>query len=95
MDQPTMRAAIQNERRIEMAFEEKRYWDIRRWKIAATVYNSNPLAGMDIQAPVNQPLTYNRIPVLTSHFNDPGMYFYPIPYSEVVKNPQMIQNPTW
>lgn len=95
MDQGAMRAAIQNERRIEMAFEEKRFWDIRRWKIAAAAYNSAPLVGMDIQQPVNQPLTYNRVPVLTTHFNDPGMYLYPIPYSEVVKNPKMRQNPTW
>ena len=95
MDQNAMRAAIQNERRIEMAFEERRYWDIRRWKIAAPVYNSAPLAGMDLQQPVNQPLTYSRVPVLTTHFSDPGMYLYPIPYSEVVKNPQMRQNPTW
>ena len=95
MDQGAMRAAIQNERRIEMAFEEKRYWDIRRWKIAAAAYNTAPLVGMDIQQPANQPLTYNRVPVLTTHFNDPGMYLYPIPYSEVVKNPQMRQNPSW
>jgi len=95
MDQPTMRAAIQNERRIEMAFEEKRYWDIRRWKIAAAVYNTTPLVGMDIQAPSNQPLTYNRVSVLATAFKDPQMYFYPIPYSEVVKNPQMRQNPSW
>ena len=95
LDQGGMRTAIQNERRIEMAFEEKRFWDIRRWKIAAAAYNTAPLVGMDIQAPVNQPLTYNRVPVLTTHFNDPGMYLYPIPYSEVVKNPQMRQNPSW
>ena len=95
MDQADMRAAIQNERRIEMAFEEKRYWDIRRWKIAAAAYNTAPLVGMDIQAPVNQPMTYNRVPVLTTHFDDPGMYLYPIPYTEVVKNPQMRQNPSW
>ena len=95
MDQTAMRAAIQNERRIEMAFEEKRYWDIRRWKIAAAAYNTAPLVGMDIQAPSNQPLTYNRVPVLTTIFKDPQMYLYPIPYSEVVKNPQMRQNPSW
>jgi starch-binding outer membrane protein, SusD/RagB family len=95
LDQTGMRAAIQNERRIEMAFEEKRYWDIRRWKIAAAAYNTAPLVGMDIQAPSNQPLTYNRVPVLTTVFKDPQMYLYPIPYSEVVKNPQMRQNPSW
>lgn len=95
MDQPTMRAAIQNERRIEMAFEEKRYWDIRRWKIAASVYNTAPLVGMDIVQPGNGLLSYNRVPVLTTSFKDPQMYLYPIPYSEVVKNPQMRQNPGW
>jgi hypothetical protein len=95
MDQPTMRAAIQNERRIEMAFEEKRYWDIRRWKIAASVYNTAPLVGMDIVQPGNGLLSYNRVPVLTTSFKDPQMYLYPIPYAEVVKNPQMRQNPGW
>jgi len=95
MDQATMRAAIQNEKRIEMAFEEKRYWDIRRWKIAASVYNSAPLVGMDIVQPGNGLLSYNRVPVLTTSFKDPQMYLYPIPYSEVVKNPQMKQNPGW
>src|SRR6185437_11156735 len=95
MDQATMRAAIQNEKRIEMAFEEKRYWDIRRWKIAASVYNSAPLQGMDIVQPGNGLLSYNRVPVLTTSFKDPQMYLYPIPYSEVVKNPQMKQNPGW
>jgi hypothetical protein len=95
MDQATMRAAIQNEKRIEMAFEEKRYWDIRRWKIAASVYNTAPLVGMDIVQPGNGLLSYNRVPVLTTSFKDPQMYLYPIPYSEVVKNPQMKQNPGW
>lgn len=95
MDRATMRAAIQNEKRIEMAFEEKRYWDIRRWKIAASVYNSAPLQGMDIVQPGNGLLSYNRVPALTTSFRDPQMYLYPIPYSEVVKNPQMKQNPGW
>jgi hypothetical protein len=95
MDQQAMRTAIQTERRIEMAFEEKRYWDIRRWKIAASVYNTAPLQGMDIVQPGNGLLSYNRIPVLTTAFKDPQMYLYPIPYSEVVKNPQMLQNPGW
>jgi hypothetical protein len=33
-----MRTVIRNERRVEMAFEEQRFWDIRRWKIAETIY---------------------------------------------------------
>jgi starch-binding outer membrane protein, SusD/RagB family len=95
MDQPTMRAAIQNERRCEMAFEEQRFFDIRRWQIASAAYNTAPLVGMDIQYQPNQPLTYNRVPVLTTSFKAPAMYLYPIPYSQVVKDPQMQQNPGW
>ncbi|MDR1682161.1 MAG: RagB/SusD family nutrient uptake outer membrane protein, partial [Candidatus Symbiothrix sp.] len=38
MTKDEMRQAIQNERRIEMAFEEQRYWDIRRWRIAEDVF---------------------------------------------------------
>ena len=40
MSQAEMRSVIQNERRIEMAFEEQRYWDIRRWRIAEDIFKS-------------------------------------------------------
>jgi len=95
MTQAQMRIAIQNERRVEMAFEEQRYWDIRRWKIAAQVYNTNPLMGLDIQVSSGGQTFYNLVPVLKTVFHDPQMYLYPIPYSEVIKNNQMKQNPQW
>jgi hypothetical protein len=40
-------------------------------------------------------LTYNYGPVLTTKFNAPAMYLYPIPYDEVLKNTNMKQNPGW
>jgi hypothetical protein len=95
MSQTDMRAFIQNERRIEMAFEEQRYWDIRRWKIAGQVYNSAPLRGFDLQLSSGGQLFYNLVPVLKTVFRDPQMYLYPVPYSEVIKNNQMKQNPLW
>ncbi len=95
MTQAEMRAFIQNERRIEMAFEEQRFWDIRRWKIAPAVYNTAPLQGLDLQQSSSGQLFYNQVSVLTTNFRDPQMYFYPIPYSEVIKNSQMKQNPNW
>lgn len=94
MSQSQMRDAIRNERRIEMAFEEQRFWDIRRWKIADSIY-AQPLKGMDIQQSSNGQLYYNEATVLTPQFSTPKMYFYPIPYSEVVKNDKMKQNPGW
>ena len=95
MTQADMREFIHNERRIEMAFEEQRYFDIRRWKTAATVYNAAPLQGLDLQLSSGGQLFYNPIPVLTTKFRDPQMYLYPIPYSEVIRNGQMKQNPQW
>jgi hypothetical protein len=93
MSKDQMRTAIQNERRIEFAFEESRYWDIRRWKIAETVMNK-PLTGVSI-VKQNTSLTYNPVTVLTPKFFVPKMYLYPIPYDEVLKNPNMKQNPGW
>jgi hypothetical protein len=95
MTKEEMREVIRNERRVEMAFEEHRYWDLRRWKIAAQQYNAAPLSGMDIQVSSGGQLFYNLVPVLKTVFRDPQMYLYPIPYNEVVRNPQMKQNPGW
>jgi len=92
MTQSDMREFLHNERRIEMAFEEQRYWDIRRWKTAANVYSAS-LQGLDIQQSSSGQLFFNPINVLTPKFRDPQMYLYPIPYSEVIKNGQMKQNP--
>ena len=89
-----MRAVIHNERRAELAFEEQRFFDIRRWKAAEQVFAS-PLLGMNIQQSSGGTLVYNRVPVLTPIFRNPQMYLYPIPYNEVVKNSNMIQNPQW
>jgi hypothetical protein len=93
MTKDEMRNAIHNERRIEFAFEESRYWDIRRWKTANVVMNQ-PLQGMSINK-IGSSLTYNIVTALDTKFNQPAMYLYPIPYDEVLKNPNMKQNPGW
>ena len=91
-DAAEMREIISNERRIEMAFEEQRYWDIRRWRIAEDIFKE-PLKGLNIQVVGNKTI-YNEVNVLSAEF-DTKRYFYPIPYSEVIKNGNMIQNPNW
>jgi starch-binding outer membrane protein, SusD/RagB family len=89
-----MRDIIRNERRKELAFEEHRYRDIRRWKIAAGIYNK-PLHGINIIRSNNGSFTYSATNVLTTKFEAAKMYFYPIPYNEVVSNKSMVQNPGW
>ncbi|HEY8956656.1 RagB/SusD family nutrient uptake outer membrane protein [Chitinophaga sp.] len=88
-----MRNVIRNERRIELAFEEHRFWDIRRWKIAQQVY-SKALHGMSI-VKEGPGFNYNVAEVFKPVFAAPKMYLYPIPYDEVVKNDNMRQNPGW
>ncbi|HOK35646.1 MAG TPA: RagB/SusD family nutrient uptake outer membrane protein [Paludibacteraceae bacterium] len=92
MTKEEMRKVIQNERRIEMAFEEQRYWDIRRWRIAEDIFKT-PLKGMNIIKTLSG-LNYSEVDVLTANFEE-KQYLYPIPYSEVIKNRNMVQNPKW
>ena len=88
MSQADMRKVIQNERRIELAFEEHRYWDIRRWRLAEMIY-AQPVKGMFITTSLTG-TTYIPQDVLTVDW-DNKRYLYPIPYSEVIKNKNMVQ----
>lgn len=86
-----MRDLIRNERRVEMAFEEQRFWDLRRWKIAETVYNK-PLHGIRITK-TGSALSYQVEELgIPFQFIAPRMYRYAIPYSEISKNINLTQN---
>jgi hypothetical protein len=89
-----MREAIRHERRVEFAFEEQRFWDIRRWKIAADVLNGN-LSGVKITRNSDGTFSYERTAVEKTIFPAPKMYLYPIPYSETSKDRSLIQNSGW
>ena len=92
MTKEEMRIIIHNERRIELAFEEHRYWDIRRWKIADEIF-TQPVDGLVV---INSAgfMNANLVHVLSTTFTE-RQYLYPIPYSEVIMNENMIQNPGW
>lgn len=92
MNREAMRQVIHNERRCELAFEEHRYYDIRRWREAETIFRQ-PLQGMQIVKGTNQTV-YTPIDILTVNWSD-QMYLYPIPYTEVNKNSNIEQNPNW
>ena len=86
-----MRTFIQNERRIELAFEDHRYWDIRRWKLAEKIgtYWSQ---GMEITRDAEGQFSYRVINVTERVFEN-HLYWWPIPASEITKAPALIQNP--
>ena len=93
-DQQKMREIIRNERRIELAFEEHRFWDIRRWKIAMDVMNE-PIRGVEITKEADGTFKYNyNVIVRTSTFSE-RMYWYPIPRGEMNGNTKLTQNPGW
>lgn len=91
LSQDQMRTAIRNERRVEFTYEEMRYWDIRRWKIAKTVYGTN-LHGVTIVKNSNGTFTYTPITVATPYFSD-AMYLLPIMNNEIIVNSNLTQNP--
>lgn len=88
-----MQEIIRNERRIELAFEEHRFWDIRRWKIAGQVMNQ-PVRGVEITRQPDGSFHYEYVDACTSVFEE-KMYWYPIPRGEIQDNPALTQNPGW
>lgn len=85
-------ARIQQERRIELSFEEHRWFDVRRWKIAPQVLNV-PARRMGIVKNITTGLkTYSVIDFQQRAFFDRN-YLVPIPSYEIQKNPKLVQNP--
>ena len=93
LNQAAMREKIRNERRVELAFEGHRFWDVRRWKIAETNLSS-PLKGMSIRRNQDYSLDYIVQDVEQRSFS-PKMYLYPIPQNEININGNLVQNPLW
>jgi hypothetical protein len=91
MTKEEMREAIRHERRVELAFEEHRFWDVRRWKIASQTENRET-HGMEITRAANGSFSYRVIVIRKHQFTD-AMYFWPIPQSELTKSPALQQNP--
>jgi hypothetical protein len=91
MTKEEMREAIWHERRVELAFEEHRFWDVRRWKIALQTENAET-HGMEITRAANGSFSY-RVIVVRKHVFTDAMYFWPIPQSELTKSPALKQNP--
>jgi len=93
-DKDKMREAIRQERRIELAFEEQRHLDVRRWRIAETVLN-RPVSGLKIEKDKEGNYTYTPQVVQTRFFDKEKMYLYPFPQSETGRNKSLIQNSGW
>ena len=96
----TLIERIRNERRIELAFEGHRYFDVRRWMIAPDVYENGK--GVRITGrldPNGELLVDNRYDYEYEIINvdqrswSQEAYFVPIPRAEMQRNPELVQNP--
>lgn len=91
--QSDMRLKIKHERRIELAFEDHRYWDLARWKDGEVL--NQPLKGVRVTKDEDA-FNYTEFTVENRIFQAPKMYLYPIPHTEIVKsNNILMQNPEW
>jgi starch-binding outer membrane protein, SusD/RagB family len=98
LSKEAMRNLIRHERKIELAFENHRYWDLRRWRMAKDVLNGKVFHGMKITLN-NGVYKYERVEadlgassprVFTDKY-----YYLPIPKGEIEKNPNLTQNKDW
>ncbi|MEQ6121853.1 RagB/SusD family nutrient uptake outer membrane protein [Reichenbachiella sp. MALMAid0571] len=87
-----MREIIRKERTIELAFEGKRYWDIRRWKTASKWLNQ-PIRGLNANGETAEDFTQVKtlfVPQFTTK-----EYLFPIALTDLRTNTNLVQNPGW
>jgi hypothetical protein len=89
LSQSQMRDRIRNERRVELVFEEHRFWDIRRWKLGMTYFNA-PVNKMKIVK--NGAITNYSVEVYENRTYKEYQNVFPIPQFEMDKNSKLIQN---
>ena len=84
------KAKLRNERMVELAFEDHRFWDIRRWMIGE---KTTEIYGVEITKTADG-FNYEKV-LVESRYWDDKMYLYPIPDSERYINSNLGQNPGW
>lgn len=85
-----MRELIRNERRLELCFENHRFYDLRRWQVDLNKLNET-VKGAEISAPN---AGFKTIDVEQRNYKQ-HQFFGPIPYSEILKYDALQQNSGW
>jgi hypothetical protein len=99
LSQAALREEYRNERRVEMAFEEQRFFDVRRWMIAPEQM-AEDAGGINIFLDGTDPIDrstwtnyeYETRVIQTRGWND-ALYFMPIHRDEINRNDMLVQNP--
>ncbi len=95
-DKEKMIELIRNERRLELSFENKRFWDLRRWKMPLnTVIKGMKVERIDPKDE-NSPLKYTVFDLNEKRvFDDSYQWYGPIPKGEMLKWSNLKQNKGW
>jgi hypothetical protein len=92
-----LRDRIRNERKIELAFEDQRYWDVRRWRIAEEALSIRVEGIRSLRHIDNvgvETFTYEIINAESQKMNFyPFQYYFPIGQDRVNNNPRLLENP--
>lgn len=94
-DQEALREIIREERKVELAFEGHRLWDLRRWKIAVDVLDGKRMHGTKITKD-GESFIYETVECDDKNriFKE-SYYKLPVPQSEIDNNPLCKQTPLW
>lgn len=87
-----LREIIQRERMIELTFEGKRFWDLRRWKLA-TKYLNRPIQGWNYRG--NDEASYYKLQTVYQSRFAQRDYFWPLSENSLNTNTNLSQNPGW
>lgn len=87
-----LRKIIHRERRIELAFEGKSFWALRRWKEAVKVFNG-PLSGWSIKQ--STPQGYYIKNIIYQQTFTTRDYLWPLREAALLSNENLKQNPGW
>ncbi|MCD8103375.1 MAG: RagB/SusD family nutrient uptake outer membrane protein, partial [Alistipes sp.] len=79
-----------NERMVELAFEGHRFWDVRRWKEGEKFAKITRL-----KITLNNDGTFTYAREVQDRTWEDKMYLFPIPRTEILKNPNLTQNQGW
>ena len=90
-DQAKMTDLIRNERRLELCFENKRFWDMRRWLLPL----DEAVNGMKIDSSKSGELKYTKIFVEDRKYDNSYQCYGPIPRSEILRWSNLKQNKGW
>lgn len=87
--------AIEHERKIELAFEGHRFWDLRRWRKAHVVLNGTQMAAHRLSQDGTS-LKYEVVSADATNRSFTGkLYYLPIPEGEVQRNNALTQIQGW